>query len=560
MKRRIITLFLLLPVVVSAQDFETYNNQANQESKNKNYRRAVELCTQALSIKTNARSYLIRADSYFSLVNYAAAMNDYRSAITHYYDYYKADNKEKGSTYYYLARCEQELGYYTDAINDFSNSLTYNYTETGFVYWNRGYVYYTLKKFKEAEEDYARAVSHISNYELLSKIYRDRGDCQWKLGNYESSYAMFDRALSYNADNYLVYWQKGYNKSIELKYEESLTAYSRAIEIINKGTSAASKSDLSVLYRNKALMFYYLDKKKEGLETINLSIDTDPNNALAYKTRAQIYEALGQYERAIRDYGNAILLYTATKDMSETYRQRSLMYRAILEYKNSLADINKSIELDPAGGWNFQLRSTLYGYMKKFMPAIQDCNTALELYLNDSISTAAVLYARAGHKTNAGDYTGAKNDYQLYIKYRPKAYMGYYELGRLFKKYLKNNDLANANFAKGAEMAMAQKDTVQYCYTRLFSGDITESVHMMLGIVERSAGNKYRYSWNLHNMACFYSISGNTTKALDYLEKTLAAGFNDYPHLLNDRDLESLMKLPQWKTILAKHKVPLPKL
>ena len=60
-------------------------------------------------------------------------------------------------------------------------------------------------------------------------------------------------------------------------------------------------------------------------------------------------------------------------------------------------------------------------------------------------------------------------------------------------------------------------------------------------------------------MTCIYALADNTTKALEYLDKSLAAGYNSYNHLLNDRDLESIMKLPQWKGILTKYKVPFPK-
>ena len=61
-------------------------------------------------------------------------------------------------------------------------------------------------------------------------------------------------------------------------------------------------------------------------------------------------------------------------------------------------------------------------------------------------------------------------------------------------------------------------------------------------------------------MTCIYALAGNAQKAFEYLDRSLKAGFDDYLHLVNDRDLLSLMKLPQWKTILAKYKVPAPKM
>ena len=57
-------------------------------------------------------------------------------------------------------------------------------------------------------------------------------------------------------------------------------------------------------------------------------------------------------------------------------------------------------------------------------------------------------------------------------------------------------------------------------------------------------------------MACIYNLAGNKVKAFEYLDKSLAAGYDDYRHLINDRDLLTLMKESQWKIILAKYRVP----
>ena len=77
--------------------------------------------------------------------------------------------------------------------------------------------------------------------------------------------------------------------------------------------------------------------------------------------------------------------------------------------------------------------------------------------------------------------------------------------------------------------------------------------------LEKESTDKYRHKWNLHVMACIYALGGDNNKALEYVEKSLIAGYKDHDHLVNDRDLESLLVLPQFKAILTKYKVPLPK-
>jgi hypothetical protein len=90
----------------------------------------------------------------------------------------------------------------------------------------------------------------------------------------------------------------------------------------------------------------------------------------------------------------------------------------------------------------------------------------------------------------------------------------------------------------------------------VISGEKDEPFKLMTEHAENAKNDDYQYKWELHNIACLYSLAGNAAKGLEYLQKSLAAGFDDFLHLVNDRDMELLMKQPQWKTILAKYKVP----
>ena len=60
-------------------------------------------------------------------------------------------------------------------------------------------------------------------------------------------------------------------------------------------------------------------------------------------------------------------------------------------------------------------------------------------------------------------------------------------------------------------------------------------------------------------MACIYALSGNSKKAIEYQEKSFKEGFDDFEHLLNDRDFASIQFLPEYKAQLTKYKMPTPK-
>jgi len=170
------------------------------------------------------------------------------------------------------------------------------------------------------------------------------------------------------------------------------------------------------------------------------------------------------------------------------------------------------------------------------------------------------LYSlRASIKEKTGDIKGAIGDYQSALKLNNNSASIYYNLGRLFKTKMKNDDLAQTNLAKAIDLAKDDGTTATGAYAKVVNGQTKDAIAMVLEKVDKYQDDEYEYKWQLHNAACIYALSGNTVKALEYLDKSLAAGFDDYHHLVNDRDLVSLTPLPQYKAIMIKYKVPTPK-
>lgn len=64
--------------------------------------------------------------------------------------------------------------------------------------------------------------------------------------------------------------------------------------------------------------------------------------------------------------------------------------------------------------------------------------------------------------------------------------------------------------------------------------------------VYNSAAAKY-------NLCCYYSLTGNKIKALEYLEKALADKFNDFNHIQNDADLEAIRNELRFTELLKKY-------
>jgi|GEM_PF-938707 len=540
-----------------AQDFDELNDQADKEYKDENYQKTIDLVTRAINMKVNSRSYFIRADARYSLKDYEAALTDYNTAISSYSNYYTTD-KYRGRMYYWRARTKQKLLKYDDAIEDFNSCFTYNYDEPAYAYWNRGNCYYELGKYKDADDDYAKGIDRLSDSKDLAKLYKYRGDCKSRLKDYTEADKMYTRSISYNADFYSAYWSRAYYRNLNGRTEDGIADYKKAISIIEASGADKSTDDLAAIYRNLALLYYDLEKNDEALEAINASLLADPNYVKGFQSRADIYQQMKNYEKAKSDYTNAISLVTDDQVISDLYFDRSYKLDwKTLDYKAALDDLNKSINLDAKDGMKFWHRAMTYDYKKDYPHAIADINKAIQLYGDDA--TSGLYTLRASLKEKSGDIKGAVSDYQSALKLDKSSASTYYNLGRLFKTKLMNNDLAQTNLAKAIDLAKDDATSATGAYAKVVNGQTKEAITMVLENVDKHESDKYEYKWQLHNAACVYALSGNKLKALEYLDKSLAAGFDDYNHLVNDRDLLSLTVLPQYKAILAKYKVPSPK-
>lgn len=64
-----------------------------------------------------------------------------------------------------------------------------------------------------------------------------------------------------------------------------------------------------------------------------------------------------------------------------------------------------------------------------------------------------------------------------------------------------------------------------------------------------------KHSLTLYNMTALHSLNGDEDLALEYLDRTLTSGFENYDSIRFDPDLQNLRGEPEFRSILEKHKV-----
>lgn len=548
-------LFLILTTsALQAQDYTYYNNLAKKEYDNKNYYNAVDYATRSINASANGEAYWWRGMGRYYLKNYIDATTDFSSAIS----YYSSDRSSLGKLYYWRARCKTQQDLHKDAISDYQAALSYDYEDKLYTYWNEAYDYYSIGEYQQSIDAYTKAISFGTQNTDLAKLYKGQGDVKGALYKYEDAIADYSKAIEYNPRYKDAFWERGYYRGKNFQYEMAIGDFTAAIKLLEQGEAGGS-NDFSVLYNNRGLYEYYLGKYEEAKADMRLALNQNPNYDYANWNMGLIQTALHNYKEANGYYLQAVSLMKNDIDRASCYADLHRCDRALLDYGQALIHINEAIRYNRDYRGYYWSRALLYDTRNEYSNALADYEKIIGLYSSDTSSLISIYIDRGRMKVKMKDNTGALKDFQKAVELDPAYYSSYYELGRLFKETLKQNELATINLQRAATLSVKKDTTSSYAYAEAMQGNKQEAIRVIEGLIRKELANDSRLQWELHNAACIHALLGNTQKAMEYVEQSLVAGYDGFDHLVNDRDLESLKQIPAYKLMLAKYKVPVPK-
>ena len=129
--------------------------------------------------------------------------------------------------------------------------------------------------------------------------------------------------------------------------------------------------------RNKAgVSLAKRGESEKAIVEFDGAIRADPELALAYYNRAQVYFGIGQFDAAKKDYDQAVSL---EPESILFYTQRGNAYLALGEYELAIKDQNKAVSLDPKFALGFYNRGGAYVVVDRSEEAIEDYNQAVAL-------------------------------------------------------------------------------------------------------------------------------------------------------------------------------------
>ena len=548
----LICFFVLGTGSLSAQSYQAYNDLAKEAYDKKDYNLCVEYCSKSISISPNGWAYWERAIAYYGLYKYSEAADDYGKAIPYYSDY-----SSLGKLYCYIGDCNYYDFKYKLAIENYNKAATYGYSEYKYFYRTRGNALYFNGEYQKAISDFENAIPYYNdNPKDKAKLYRFIADAKYSLKNTDGALEFYTKAIDTDpGDN------SSYEKRADVWADKK--EYAKAKADIGKALLYSSSGTLGnffdyKLYQDRSLYNYYLGEYEEGIKDAIAALKTD-STMTTYWRLGLNYKGAGKFNQSIPAYRNAIVKTKDSLNKAILYRNISLVYRGLLDYRSALKELNTAIALRKNYKEAYWTRAEIYTAIKQFPAALNDYDKCLTFY-TDKSSLMTLYKERAELEYIMKDYDRALYDYNKLLELSPDNSNYLYNTGRFLIQSKKDPALGKERLEKAAVADLKIDTCSDYSFSKLFLGDVTAAINNSFRQIDKYRQDAYQYKWQLHILCCIYALSGNTTKALEYMEKSMAAGFDDFEHLYTDRDLQSIMNLPQYKAILVKYKAPVAKL
>ena len=134
------------------------------------------------------------------------------------------------------------------------------------------------------------------------------------------------------------------------------------------------------IINGSSFVYYHLQRYSYvvKLQSLVLEFKQYPkdNKFASYLARAFSYNALHQYNKAIQDYTEALLL---NSENEETLMNRASCYYNMQEYEKAIADYTKVTQINPLNTDSYVQRGSIYNHLMDYEKAIIDFNEAIRL-------------------------------------------------------------------------------------------------------------------------------------------------------------------------------------
>ena len=373
----------------------------------------------------------------------------------------------------------------------------------------RGVLYLELEQFDKAIADFDELIrlepSSINGYMWKGKTYYELKQYELAIQQYQHAGKLATRAFIY---------------SNIAESQIALERYEEAADNIIKALKEENYEDLAT----DLLVDANEDLLAELMPRINVQIKANPNSLDWYVYLLYLYYANDNYEQAI-------LTVEKIKELdADPYFDEILssLYQDMGDFASALPYALTAYQSDTTDTDYISQLASVYNDLD----SIERANEIYSAYIAQFPEDAAAYHMRAQCYFHAGNYENAITDYTTAIALNADDAFARYMRGRA---HLAMGDSlkANKDFQRVVDDTHATTETA---WALIFLGRQEEARAMADSILlADSVEHNERY-----NLACCYSLLGDTEQAFTLLEEELKDGYVDFCHIRRDIDFEPL--------------------
>jgi tetratricopeptide (TPR) repeat protein len=230
----------------------------------------------------------------------------------------------------------------------------------------------------------------------------------------------------------------GYNRGIPVKWLAQWLRSSSS-QPVNVGAESSPASTADEFFISGFNRFVepgddITGGKKAAIADFSQAVQLNSNYTIAYFFRGLVRSQVREFRQSVADYDRTIAL--DPKFAAAYLNRATIKYRELKDLQGALADFDRVIAIKPAFSEAYNNRGNLRDQMNDVQGALADYNRVLEITPQD-----AIAYVNRGilKYEKLRDRSGALADFNQAIAINPRLDQAYYNRG-----FLKDNDVPGA--------------------------------------------------------------------------------------------------------------------
>ena len=231
------------------------------------------------------------------------------------------------------------------------------------------------------------------------KLYQERGECYFHIGNYTKAIADYTQAIEFDSKNVSAHLYLGRSYFKIKTYDEAVSNFNKVLEFDPENKKAdiylnLCHKNLNKSYKSKEELlkpieknlskipyvkaFLYLKDKEydEGINLFNQTVESDPEKIENYWLRGIFYFKKQEYNEAIKDFDKAIKL---DPEKTESYLVRGYFYHQIERNDEAVKNFDKAVELAPENLMVYLIRRFSYYAMGNYETFLNNLDKESEI-------------------------------------------------------------------------------------------------------------------------------------------------------------------------------------